>query len=188
MEEIIEVLILGVILSADSFSAALAMGARDHNLKDSLKFAFSSGSAEAAVSFLGAVTGAKVIAQIDSFDHWISFILLCAVASHMAFEGYSDFIAKNDKQDTPKNFHHFGKILIVSFATSLDAFAVGVSLGVANKNLPPYVLSIGVFAFLSTIWGMKISKYASKKLGPLFNIFGALILLSLASKFLYDGL
>ena len=79
MFNLLEVLIVGLVLCADSFSAALAMGTRPHKFTDTLKFAFSSGGAEALVSFIGAMAGARVIAEFDSIDHWISFVLLIAV-------------------------------------------------------------------------------------------------------------
>ncbi len=187
MTNIFEILIVGLVLCADSFSAALAMGARPHKFSDTLKFAFSSGGAEALVSFLGAFAGAKVIAEYDSIDHWVSFILLAGVAVHMAYEGYTELTDKHDEQEKPREFHSFIKVLIVSFATSLDAFAVGVSLGVADKPLAPYIVSIGLWAFFSTIVGMSIGKIASNRLGPIFNIIGAFVLFGLGVKFLIEG-
>ncbi|MGI4992139.1 manganese efflux pump MntP [Halobacteriovorax sp. GFR7] len=184
-----EVIIIGLVLCADSFSAAVAMGARPHKFSDTLKFAFSSGGAEALVAFLGAIAGAKVIAQFDYIDHWISFGLLTAVAIHMAYEGYEELSGKNDgEEEKPKQFHSLLKVILVSFATSLDAFAVGVTIGASGKVLTPYITSIGVWAFCSTIVGMSIAKRASDKLGPVFSIIAAIILQSLAVKFLLEGL
>ncbi|NBW42076.1 hypothetical protein EBR25_13965 [bacterium] len=80
------------------------------------------------------------------------------------------------------------KILVVSFATSLDAFAVGVGLGISNRSLAPYIISIGLCAFVTTLMGMAIGKRASNKLGPIFSLVGAVILATLATKFLLDGL
>lgn len=188
MPNIVEILIVGLILSADSFSAALAMGSRPHKFSDTLKFAFSSGGAEAFVSFLGAMAGSKVIAEFDCIDHWISFFLLSSVAIHMAYEGIADFQNQNKAEDKPKKFHSFVKVLIVSFATSLDAFAVGVSLGVANRPLVPFITSIGLWAFFSTIIGMSIAKIVSHKMGPIFNFIGSFVLFLLAFKFLIEGL
>jgi len=188
MTNILEVLIVGLILCVDSFSAALAMGARPHSRLDTLKFAFSSGGAEAIVSFLGAIAGARVVAEFDSVDHWISFFLLAAVALHMAYEGLMELKNKKDEAEKPRQFHSFLKVLIVSFATSLDAFAVGVSLGVSNKPLTPFIVSIGLWAFFSTILGMNIAKFSSKKLGSIFSFIGAIVLLILAFKFLIEGL
>lgn len=189
MNNILEILIVGLVLSVDSFSAALAMGARQHKFSDTLKFAFSSGGAEALVAFLGAIAGVQIISRFDSIDHWVSFILLVGVALHMFYEGYCELRdGREENQGEPRKFHSFIKIIIVSFATSLDAFAVGVSLGVTGKSLLPYISSIGIWAFLSTITGMAIAKKVSNKIGPIFNFIGALVLLSLAIKFLVDGL
>jgi putative Mn2+ efflux pump MntP len=185
---IFEVVMVGLVLCVDSFSAALAMGARPHSNRDTLKFALSSGGAEALVSFLGAITGATVVAKFDSVDHWISFFLLAAVALHMAYEGFIELKNMKNKEEKPREFHSFLKVLIVSFATCLDAFAVGVSLGVSDKPLTPFVASIGMWAFFATILGMNIAKFASKKLGSIFSLIGSLVLLILAFKFLIEGL
>lgn len=186
MTDLLEVLIVGLILSTDSFSAALALGSTPHKFKDTLKFAFSSGGAETLIAFLGAIMGNKIVTQFDSIDHWISFALLSFIAAHMAYEGICDL--KFQHKIRPKKFHSFFKILIVSFATSLDAFAFGVSLGLSEKPLFPFLISIGFFAFMATILGMEIAKKASYKLGPTFSLIGSTILLALAFKLLIEGL
>jgi len=186
MAQIFEILFIGFVLSADSFSASLAMGARPHKFSDSLKFAISSGGAEALVSFLGAIAGSTIIAQFDSIDHWAAFVILVLVALHMGYEGIVEL--KSNEVPEAKKFHGFIKILIVSLATSLDAFAVGVSLGVSEKPLIPFITSIGLWAFFSTLLGMAIAKRSSQRLGPIFSIIGALILFSLAVKFLVEGI
>ena len=139
MSNYLEIIIVGLVLCADSFSAALAMGARPHRFIDSLKFAFSSGGAEALVAYIGAIAGAKIISDFDSIDHWVAFVLLLAVALHMAYEGIQELRNRADDQVEVKKFHGILKILIVSFATSLDALAVGVSLGVSGKPLMPFI-------------------------------------------------
>lgn len=189
MTSIFEVIIIGLVLSADSFSAALAMGSRPHKFSDTLKFACSSGGAEALVAFLGAIAGTTVVAKFDSIDHWISFFLLLAVAVHMAYEGIHELReGKSETPAPPKKFHSIWKIILISLATSLDAFAVGVGLGVSGKALTPYISSIGIWAFASTILGMSLAKIASKKVGPSFSLIGSLVLLAMAIKFLVDGL
>ena len=157
-----EIIIVGLILSADSFSAAVAMGLRPFSKKDAFKFAFSSGGAEALVTLIGAMAGLHLISKIESFDHWIAFILLMGVALHMAYEGFCDLMSKEVKAEK-LDFHGFAKVLIVSFATSLDAFGVGIGLGVAEKPITPYVFSIGIWAFISTIVGLYLAKKLSKK-------------------------
>lgn len=170
-----EIVAVGLVLSADSFSAAVAMGLRPFSRKDAFKFAISSGGAEALVTLAGAMAGLHLITKIKSFDHWIAFGLLMAVALHMAYEGFCDLFSKEIKAEK-LDFHSFTKVLIVSFATSLDAFGVGIGFGVAHKPIFPYIVSIGIFAFIATIAGLYLAKKLSKKFGPVVSLIGSIIL------------
>lgn len=175
MSLLYEVMIVGLILSADSFSAAIAMGMRPFSEKDALKFAASSGGAEALVTLIGAMAGKHIISQFGEYDHWIAFTLLAAVALHMAYEGITDMFNKGVKEEQ-LSFHSFTKVLIVSFATSLDALGVGVGLGIANKPIIPFIIAIGFWAFVSTIAGLHLAKRLSQKFGPVINLLGSIVL------------
>lgn len=175
MSLIFEIFIVGLILSADSFSAAVAMGLRPFSKKDAFKFAAASGAAEAICTLIGAMAGAHIISQFSAIDHWIAFGLLGAVALHMAYEGVTDLVNHEVKEET-LSFHSFTKVLIVSFATSLDAFGVGIGLGISNKPIFAYIISIGIWAFVSTIVGLHLAKKLSQKFGPIINLLGTTVL------------
>jgi putative Mn2+ efflux pump MntP len=102
----LEIIIIGLVLSADSFSAAVAMGLRPFSKKDAFKFAFSSGGAESLVTLIGAMAGFHLISKIESFDHWIAFTLLMGVALHMAYEGFCDLMSREVKAEK-LDFHSF---------------------------------------------------------------------------------
>lgn len=191
MEYFLEVLIVGLVLSADSFSAALAMGFKPHRTRDVLRFAISSGGAEALVAFSGAMLGAKVLARYAVLEQWVAFILIMAVALHMIWEGILELKEnqkekQTDSQETEtsslenKGFYGYFRILIVSLATSLDAFAVGISLGTSSRPLAPYIISIGSWAFFSTVMGMALARKVSKHFGIYFSFAGAFILILIA--------
>ncbi|MES2961786.1 MAG: manganese efflux pump [Pseudomonadota bacterium] len=178
-----EVLLIGLVLSADSFSAAIAMGMRPFTSKDAIKFAIASAAAEALVAWFGAFAGENIVSSFKSYDHWIAFFLLMGVALHMVFEGFRDFRSKKIKEEQLE-FHGFAKILIVSFATSLDAFGVGIGLGVAGEPILPYIISIGIWAFAATIMGLNLAKKLSRKFGPVVTLFGAAVLMIIAFQML----
>ena len=171
----LEAFTLGLILCADSFSAAVAMGCRRFTTKDLLKFAFASGGAESLATLAGFYAGANLLSLISDYDHWIAFALLLGVALHMAWEGIEG-LRKGAVCEEGVGFHSFGKILVVSFATSMDAFGVGVGLGVANKVVAPFVVSIFAWAFVSTIAGLYLGNKISQKMGPIFTLLAALVL------------
>lgn len=171
----VEVLFLGLVLAADSFSAALAMGARPFTSKDAIRFALSSGGAEVIATLVGFWAGANIIAMISSVDHWIAFGLLAAVALHMLKEGI-DGLRNPQAHEENVDFHSFWKVILVSFATSLDAFGVGLSLGIAGKPITPFAFSIGIWAFVATIIGLYMARQLSKKFGPIFTLIAAAVL------------
>ena len=179
----LEVLLIGLVLSADSFSAAVAMGMRPFTKKDAIKFALASGVAEASIAWFGAFAGENIISSFKSYDHWIAFALLMGVALNMTFEGLRDFKSKEIKEEQLK-FHGFTKILIISFATSLDAFGVGIGLGVAGEPIFPYIISIGIWAFIATIMGLNLAKKLSQKFGSIITLFGATVLMIIAFQML----
>lgn len=176
---VLEVLAIGLILSADSFSAAVAMGHRPFSEKDAFRFALSSGGAEALVTLVGALAGAHIISRFEAIDHWVAFALLAGVALHMAYEGVCDLLSKEEKKEQ-LDFHSFTKVLIVSFATSLDAFGVGIGLGLSSKPLAPFIVSIGCWAFITTLFGLHLAKRLSQAFGPIMNLVGSIVLFFMA--------
>lgn len=181
----LEVLILGLVLSADSFSAAVAMGSRKFSRSDLLKFAFASGFAEMAAVVAGYFAGNKMIAAISAYDHWVAFGLLAGIAAHLLFEGVSELWSPAYDDAAGKEVEHsFLKILLISVATSLDAFGVGIGLGIAEKPIVPFAISIAFWAFVTTILGVYIGNRASSKLGPIFTIIAGLVLGFLSIKML----
>ena len=126
-------------------------------------------------ALIGAMAGTHLISKLKSIDHWIAFTLLAGVALHMAYEDLSDLLSKEIKIEK-LDFHSFTKVLIVSFATSLDAFGVGIGLGVAEKPIVSYIFSIGVWAFTSTIAGLYLARKLSKKSGPIVTLLGSIVL------------
>lgn len=175
MTSFYEILIIGLVLSADSFSAAVAMGHRPFSKKDAYGFAISSGVAEALMAMLGAFAGSYVISKFSAIDHWVAFGLLGGVALHMGYEGIHDLLNKTVKVQK-LNFHSFKKVLLISFATSLDAFGVGIGLGVAKKPILPFILSIGLWACITTILGLHLARKLSQNFAPFMNLLGALVL------------
>ncbi len=175
MSFIYEIIIVGLVLSADSFSAAVAMGHRPFSEKDAYRFAFASGGAEALMTLIGALAGSLVISKFSAIDHWIGFILLGGVALHMLYEGIVDLKSKEIKEEKLE-FHSFKKVLVVSFATSLDAFGVGIGLGISQKPIVPFIISIAFWAFSTTIIGLHLAQKLSQKFGPIMNIVGSIVL------------
>ena len=180
---LLEILSLGLILSADSFSAALAMGSRRFTTLDLLKFAAASGVAEALATLIGHLAGSKVFAAISDYDHWVAFGLLAAVAAHMAYDGVREIRGRGLSETSPE-FHGVAKVLAVSLATSMDAFGVGIGLGITDRPIWPFLGAIAGGASLATVVGLYVGRHVSKKMGPVFTLMAAGILAYLSIQML----
>lgn len=178
-----ELLLFSLALSIDSFSAAVALGFRHFSPKRALFFAFSSGFSEGLATAIGFLLGHIARNLITQYDHWIAFLLLCSVGTHMCYQAYLD-IKSNKAVETEIKVHGPLKILFVSSITSIDSLGVGISLGLFNKPIVLYSLSIGIGAFLSTYLGLFLAKKISNKLGSKVEFVGGIVLILLGIKML----
>ncbi|PLW95138.1 MAG: hypothetical protein C0592_00795, partial [Marinilabiliales bacterium] len=87
--------------------------------------------------FLGWLGGQALEKYIETIDHWIAFGLLLLVGSKMIIEAFSK------KTEKKIDIHNLKLILTLALATSIDAFAVGISLGIEEVNIWITCLVIG---------------------------------------------
>jgi putative Mn2+ efflux pump MntP len=99
----------------------------------------------------------------------------------MCYQAYLEMKSSNTAEADIK-VHGSLKILFVSSVTSIDSLGVGVSLGLINKPIVLYSLSIGIGAFLSTYLGLFLAKKISDKLGSKVEFIGGIVLILLGVK------
>lgn len=177
--ELFSAIIFSVALSVDSFSAAFGLGFRPHTRKEAMAFALSSGLSEGLLALLGLYFGKYIVAHFAAYDHWIAFSLLFIVGLRLFWEAIG-----SKKPEPPQKFHRPAKILLISFATSLDALGVGIGLGIVGKPILLYSPLIALFAFLSTLLGLKLAQRLGASFGPKIEAVGGLILMGLAFEML----
>lgn len=179
----LEIILFALVLSIDSFSAALALGVRHFSAKRAFFFAMSSGLSEGIATALGFLLGHFAQNLIVNYDHWVAFFLLTAVGGHMCYNAYQEM--KSGAEETEEiKIHSLWKILFISTITSIDSLGVGVSLGLVNKPIIPYSLTIGLGAFLATYVGLFLAKKISGHLGERVELFGGGVLIALGIKML----
>ncbi len=79
-------------------------------------------------------------------------------------------------------------LIVLSIATSIDALAVGLSLGVLNKPIIYPSIIIGIVCAVFSIAGVAIGRRVGNKPGKLFEIPGGIILISIGIKILIQHL
>lgn len=104
---------------------------------------------------LGALLGEAFQSFVDSIDHWIAFGLLLLVGGRMIWDAFH-----NEDDDKQMDVTKFGTMCLLGIATSIDAFVVGIGLGL-NKAMAEVwlnVIVIGVVTFLVSMVGLYLGK------------------------------
>ena len=123
---------------------------------------------------LGWLAGETIVQYVKGFDHWIAFALLGYVGFNLIRSGLDkDRKAFNRDPST-------GRVLVVlSFATSIDAFAVGLSIAFLKVPILISVIMIGVVALLLSAVGLFAGIRLGEAFGKRMEILGGLILLGI---------
>jgi len=178
-----EIILFAIVLSIDSFSAAFAMGFRHFSARRAFSFAFSSALAEGGATAIGFLLGRIAKDLIINYDHWVAFVLLVAVGSHMCWEAYHHDASTTPEAEDPGT-HSFLKILFISTVTSIDSLGVGVTLGLSGKPIVDYAIAIALAAFASTYLGLGLAKKMPAAFGRRLEIVGGGVLIALGFKML----
>lgn len=181
---ILELIIFTVVLSIDSFTAAVALGFRHFSAKRAFLFAFSSGFSEGMATLIGFGLGSLAQALIAEYDHWVAFSLLSAVGLHMCYAAIKEMRSEAEAESDEPRKHSVMKIIFVSSVTSIDALGVGVTLGLVDKPIALYSSLIGIGAFTSTYVGLFLAKKISGSLGGKIELAGGIVLILLGIKML----
>jgi putative Mn2+ efflux pump MntP len=116
-------------------------------------------------------------------DHWIAFVLLGIIGGKMIKDSLSK---KSDEEKTNEYPFHFKKMLVLAFATSIDALAIGVTFAFFEVNILKAVIIIGAITFFISIGGVKIGNLFGTKLKSKAEFIGGAILVILGIKIVIE--
>lgn len=183
--EIVTTLLIAVALAMDAFSVSLTKGFVMKNItkKQILWYALFFGGFQSLMPILGWFLGVQLEWIVSTFAPWIAFILLVLIGTNMIRESLSE-----DEDDMEKDKFSFTEVTFLAIATSIDAFAVGVTYAFLGENITIPVIIIGVVAFIFTIIGIYIGKKIGNYLGDKFEIMGGVILILLGLRILLNSI
>ena len=183
---ILSILLIALGLAIDAFAVSVTSGIVIKNLKvrHALLLGATFGLFQAVMPVLGWAVGQWAYRFISAVDYWIAFGLLLFVGGHMIIQS----MQPDDEGAGPKNPLHLPTLLTLAVATSLDAFAIGISLSMLRVSIVQPVLIIGLvtfaLSFAGVYFGQLFGHFSEKKV----EIFGGLILIGLGTKILIGHL
>ena len=177
--------LIAVGLSMDAFAVSICKGlsvgavrAR-HALTAGLWF----GGFQALMPFLGWLLGSRFQGLITSVDHWIAFVLLCAIGGNMVRESRTcGACGEMDASFAPK------VMLPLAVATSIDALAVGVTFAFLQVDIVPAVLFIGCTTFVISAVGVKVGAVFGARFQHQAELLGGVVLVLMGIKILVEHL
>lgn len=180
----LNLLAIALALAMDAFAVALATGLALNPLtaRHIFRLAFHFGLFQALMPLIGWSLGLFVQELVAGVDHWVAFGLLVFVGGKMLFEAGHEQRAKRKPRDPTRGWD----LVLLSVATSIDAFAVGLSLAMLKTTIVLPVFVIGVVAGTLTWWGMLLGRRVGTFWGKGVEVFGGLILCGIGVKIMLE--
>lgn len=184
---IIELILLAVGLSMDALSVAVCKGLsmKKLSVKDGIIIALFFGGFQALMPAIGYFLGSRFESFINTFSHWITFILLGIIGGKMILEALGD-----DDGDAAEGEYKLNirELLMLAIATSIDALAVGIVFAAQEARLVFSVTVIGCITFALSFAGVIIGHKFGSRHEKKAEIAGGIILILIGVKLLLQGL
>ena len=177
--QLISTILIAIALAMDAFSVSLTKGFTQKHLKTNQIFYYGLffGFFQFMMPILGFYFGALISEFIASIASIVGFILLLAIGLNMIRE------CLQDDDEITDNFS-FSEVTLLAIATSIDAFAVGLTYALLNESILIPSIIIGIVAFLFSIIGVLLGKKIGNYFGGRFQILGGVILILIGIKIL----
>ena len=177
---IISTFLIAVALAMDAFSVSMTKGFTQKDLTKSeiLYYGLFFGGFQALMPILGYFCGNVIASIVESLAPIVGFILLLAIGLNMIRESLSS------GDEEVKDYFSFKEVTLLAIATSIDAFAVGITIALIKDPILISSAIIGIVAFLFSVLGIFIGKKLGNYVGDKFQIFGGVILILIGIKIL----
>ena len=183
--EFFTITLISIGLAMDALAVSLGIGTAGEiaSTRGKIRLAAHFGIFQSGMTALGWLAGGTLVQYVEKFDHWIAFGLLCYVGINLIRAGL-DKDARAFQQDPST-----GKVMVMlSFATSIDAFAVGLSIAFLEVPVLLTVTMIGIVALLLSVIGLLFGARLGEVFGKRMEILGGLILIWIGVQVLFSHL
>ncbi len=177
-------LAIGIALAMDAFAVAIVTGLTLKALtrRHLFRLGFHFGIFQAGMLAAGWFVGTTVQKFIAASDHWLAFILLLAVGANIIRGSLRKEAPSLVVADPTSGW----QLVMLSFATSIDALAVGLSLAIIGSSITVAALVVGLTAAAFTLTGMMLGRRIGALWGRRVEMLGGIILIAIGMKIVWD--
>jgi manganese efflux pump family protein len=180
--EMVTIAFISVGLAMDALAVSLGIGTAGQitKLRGRIRLAAHFGIFQSGMAALGWLAGETMTRYVNGFDHWIAFVLLGYVGVNLIRAGFNkDGKAFEQDPSTGRT------LVILSFATSIDAFAVGLSIAFLNVPIFLSVIMIGIVTLILSAVGLFVGIRLGETFGKRMEILGGLILIGIGIRVVF---
>lgn len=180
------IFIIALALAVDAFAVALAAGITlpQVSIRHTFRLAWHFGLFQGGMTIIGWAGGLTFRSLIESFDHWLAFILLFLIGARMIHQALATDEYAKESADPTRGM----SLVMLSVATSIDALAVGLSFALLQTPILMPALVIGIVASLLTAMGFHLGRMVSHadRFGTVAELGGGLVLFGIGIKILFE--
>jgi putative Mn2+ efflux pump MntP len=177
-------LALGVAMDATAVAAARGLAAPHVRARHVLLVGLLFGGAQALMPLLGYLIGDRLGDLFARWDHWVAFALLTGIGGKMLWEARGG----REDEETEGDPFDLRLLLVLAVATSIDAFAVGITLPLLGAPLLLSLATIGITTAVLSGAAVVLGRRFGTKLGRRLDVLGGLVLVGLGVKILVQHL
>jgi manganese efflux pump family protein len=180
---LIFIILLALGLSMDAFAVSISCGLCivKRRYTYAVRAGVSFGIFQGGMIYLGWLAGSTFKNYIEPVDHWIAFILLSLIGIKMWKESLEE-----DRK--PLDLTNLKLMLTLAVATSIDAFAAGISISALGYSIIEPSLIVGIITFTTSYVGVLLGCWMNKytKISKYLDRIGAVILIGIGLKILLE--
>lgn len=179
----IELFFIAVGLSMDAFAVSVCKGLSIQGKcqKAGIIVGAWFGCFQSLMPLLGYLCGAGIARYITAISKYVALILLSLIGINMIREAVNAENKTADASLSPR------VMFPAALATSIDAFAVGVTLAALQVHIVPAILLIGCTTFVISLAGVHIGNIFGNRFERQAAIFGGIVLIGIGLRIFIAG-
>ena len=180
-----EVIIVSIGLSLDAFTIAVCRGSTQGNLKRTTAtlVGLIFGAIQTIMLAAGMIISIYPMLNIQnekiiSMNQWFSAIILF----YLGIKFFKNSFKVSNLSERREDFFGYKGSVALAFATSLDAFILGISFGLLRTKIISNIVILFIVTSALVTWGLWVGYCIGNKYKRQIDICGGIILLSIGIK------
>jgi putative Mn2+ efflux pump MntP len=136
------------------------------------------GGFQALMPLLGWLLAAWIGSAVAAWDHWLAFVLLGGIGAKMIYGAWRG--AGAGAREAPERDMFGARVMLgLAVATSIDAFAAGITLPMFEVPIAISLATIGVTTAAASALGLAVGRRLGDRLGRGLDALGGAVLIGL---------